>query len=121
MAAHNDITERKASAKGQLKGNTQIERVKNWFDHVKNLLGSPPDIDDEEKDITQVLEDLDIETGPFDLQEYEKAKKSLVEGKTCGEDSIPPEVLKRCNLDKIILSPVTTLWSMEKSLVSGPS
>ena len=37
----NDITGRKASAKGQLKGNTQKERVKNWFDHFKNLLGSP--------------------------------------------------------------------------------
>ena len=100
----NDITGRKASAKGQLKGNTQEERVKNWFEHFKNLLGSPPDIENEEEEITQVLEDLDIRTGPFDLEEYEKAKKSLVEGKSCGEDGIPPEVLKRCNLDEIILS-----------------
>ena len=28
----NDITARKASAKGQLKGNTQKERVTKWFD-----------------------------------------------------------------------------------------
>ena len=52
----------------------------------------------------QVLEDLDVKTGPFDLQGYEKAKKSLVEGKTCGKYSIPPELLKRSNLDEIILS-----------------
>ncbi len=32
-----------------------------------------------------------------------KAKKALTEGKACGEDSITPEILKRCNLDDIIL------------------
>ena len=56
-------------------------RVKNWFNHFKNLLGSPPDIDEEEEEITPVLEELDIKTGPFDQEEYDKAKKSLVEGK----------------------------------------
>ena len=50
-----------------------------------------------------ILEDLDIEIGPFTHEEYQEAKSSLVEGKTCGEDCIPPEVLKRCNLDDIIL------------------
>ena len=38
----NDISGRKASAKGQLKGDTQKERVKNWFNHFKNLLGRAP-------------------------------------------------------------------------------
>ena len=37
-------------------------------------------------------------------REYKKAKKSLVEGKGYGEDGIPPEVLKRCDMDAIILS-----------------
>ena len=37
----NDISVRKASAKGQLKGHTQKEMVKNRFNHFKNLLGSP--------------------------------------------------------------------------------
>ncbi len=32
-----------------------------------------------------------------------KAKKTLTEGKACGEDGITPEILKRCNLDSIIL------------------
>ena len=41
----NDISWRKASAKGQLKGDTQKERVKNWFNHFKNLLGSPLTLD----------------------------------------------------------------------------
>ena len=28
---------------------------------------------------------------------------TLVEGKSYGEDNIPPDVLKRCNIDDIIL------------------
>eukprot|EP00057_Strongylocentrotus_purpuratus_P013705 XP_011668179.1 PREDICTED: uncharacterized protein LOC105440107 [Strongylocentrotus purpuratus] len=91
-------------ASGQLKGDTQKDRVINWFNHFKNLLGSPPDIDDEDEEILPILESLNIKTGPFDLKEYSKAIKSLVEGKSFGEDGIPPEVLKRCDLDEIILS-----------------
>ena len=48
---------------------------------------------DEEEEIAPVLEDLDIKTGPFDFEEYAKTKKSPVEGKICGEDGIPPEIL----------------------------
>ena len=33
-----------------------------------------------------------------------KARKSLVKGKSCGDDGIPPEVLKSCDMDAIILS-----------------
>ena len=50
------------------------------------------------------MEELDIKTGPFDQEEREKAMKSSVEGKSCGEYGIPPEVLKRCDMDAIILS-----------------
>ena len=32
-----------------------------------------------------------------------KAKKDIREGKACGEDGIPPEVIKRVDLDDIIL------------------
>ena len=99
----NDITGRKASAQGQLKGETQKDRVTNWYNHFKNLLGSPPDISDEDEEIAPILEGLNIKVGPFSVEEYEKAKKSLVEGKASGEDSIPPEVLKRCDLDDIVL------------------
>ena len=99
----NEITGRKASTKGQLEGETQKDRVTNWYNHFKNLLGSPPDISNEDEEITPILEDLEIKTGPFDQEEYDKAKKSLVEGKSSGEDNIPPEVLKRCDLDDIVL------------------
>ena len=60
-------------------------------------------INDENEEIDPILDDLDIEIGPFTQEEYQEAKSSLVEGKSCGEDCIPPEVLKRCNLDDIIL------------------
>ena len=99
----NEITGRRTSARGQLEGKTQQERVENWYNHFKSLLGNPPDIDNEDEDIPPILKDLNIKVGPFDQEEYNKAKGSLVEGKSCGEDGIPPEVLKRCNLDDIIL------------------
>ena len=86
-----------------MKGNTQQDRVTNWYNHFKDLLGSPPDISNEEEEIQPILEDLNIKTGPFDQEEYDKAIKSLVEGKSSGEDNIPPEVLKRCDLDDIVL------------------
>ena len=71
---NNYITGRKASPKGQLKGDTQKDRVINWFNHFKNLLGSPPDIDDEDKEILPILESLNIKTGPFDLKDYKGNK-----------------------------------------------
>ena len=43
-------------------------------------------------------------TDPFDQEEYDAAKKVITEGKSPGEDDIPPEVLKRCDLDEVILS-----------------
>ena len=109
----NDITGRKASTKGQLKGDTQKERIENWYNHFKDLLGNPPEIDDETEDVQKILDDLDISVEPFEQQEYEEAKESLVEGKSCGEDNIPPEVLKRCNIDDIILE------FCNKALING--
>ena len=99
----NEITGRRSSAGGQLEGKSQQERVENWYNHLKYLLGSPPDIDNEDEAIPTVFEKLNIKEGPFDYEEYREAKESLVEGKSCGEDGIAPEVLKRCDLDDIIL------------------
>ena len=80
-----------------MKGNTQEERVANSCIHFRNLLGSPPDIEDEDEELAQILDELNISIGPFSRKECDKAKASLVEGKNYGEDGIPPEVLKRCN------------------------
>ncbi|CAH1266640.1 Hypp3466 [Branchiostoma lanceolatum] len=55
------------------------------------------DITDEDEEIPTLFQELDIKEGPFEQEEYEEAKKTLVEGKANGEDGIPPEVLKRCD------------------------
>ena len=101
----NEISGRLTTRKGQIKGSTQKERLNSWYTHFNNLLGRPPDITTETEDeaISPVLSNLNIKEGPFDLEEYEKAKKALVEGKSNGEDGITPEMLKRCNMDDIIL------------------
>ena len=44
-----------------------------------------------------------MKDGPFGEEEYLKAKKTLTEGIACGEDGITPEILKRCDLDSIVL------------------
>ena len=98
----NNITRRKYRRNVSWR-ETHKEKVQNWYNHFKNLLGSPSDISDENQEITPILHDLDIKTGSFDQEEYDKAKKSLVEGKSSGEDNIPPEILKRCDLDDIVL------------------
>ena len=98
----NEITGRRSSAKGQLKGDTQQDRIQNWLTHFQSLLGTPPDVENENEEIPQIFH-LNIKTTPFDKEEYEKAKQSTTEGKSCGEDGVTPEVLKRCNIDSIIL------------------
>ena len=37
------------------------------------------------------------------MDEYKAAKSKISEGKAGGEDGIFPEILKRCNIDDIVL------------------
>lgn len=53
--------------------------------------------------IPAVLGDLRIDDGPFSTKEYIKVKASLRLGKSAGPNGIPPEVVKQCQLDDIIL------------------
>ena len=55
-------------------------------------------------DIDPVFTDLNIKTGSFTSEEYTKAKKSIREGKGCGEDKIRPKILKQCKIDYLILN-----------------
>ena len=99
----NNITNRKVAPSGKLSGRTPDERKKQWFDHFKNLLGTPAIETTDTAPIQPVLHDLNIKDTEFTIEEVEDAKKQIKEGKAPGEDGIMPEVLKRCNIDDIIL------------------
>ena len=81
----NEITGRKSTVRGQLKGDTQQDRVRNWYDHFKNLLGSPPDIENEDEEITPILEELNIKVGPFDQEEYRRQKQHWLKERVAGK------------------------------------
>ena len=99
----NDITGRSKANCGLIEGGSKEDRLKNWKEHFSKLLGQPPSVPNEDITIQQIHPQLDICTEPFNIAELEVAKKQIVEGKACGEDGIPPEVVKRVDLDDIIL------------------
>lgn len=67
----------------------------------KILLGAESKLNKENEEITIIIEGLHHPTGPFSIPELERAKSKIVEGKAAGPDNIPPEVIKRCDLDDI--------------------
>ena len=64
--------------------------------------------EDDGEGIPTVFEDLDINDELLTIEEVEKATSIFVEGKASRPDGIPPEVLKRCNLNEIIFT-----WSSQ--------
>ena len=79
-----------------------MKKTTTWYNHFATLLGKEPGTTEQEE-IDQVLHELNIEDGEFTEDELQKAKKSLQDGKAAGPDDIPPEVIKSCNFDSIIL------------------
>ena len=102
----NSITGRKTTKQGILKGNSKEDRVKQWYDHFQTLLGNEPQIDPASlnREIPDIIRhDLQIKDDDFTMEEFNKVKTQLKEGKSTGSDNISAEVLKRCNLDEIFL------------------
>ncbi|CAK6977732.1 uncharacterized protein LOC114950604 [Scomber scombrus] len=97
----NEMTGRKRTKEGQVEGHSPVERMATWFNHFRSLLGSTADGAGEE--IPSVLQNLDIDDGPFTVTELARAKATVRAGKSAGPDGIPPEVLKNCDLDDIML------------------
>ena len=56
----NEISGRKNSRSGRLKGATKEERIWSWYDHFQQLLGNPPTATHEDEEIPIVFEDLPI-------------------------------------------------------------
>ena len=101
----NEITGRKSSKKGIIKAKNKEEHFKKWYDHFSNLLGKEPDIaTDTTEEIPTILLNSGINDEQFTLQDLETVKKTLRKGKAAGHDNIPPDVLKCCDFDGIILS-----------------
>ena len=103
----NQISGRKASKKGIIKGHSSKERVDSWHKHFSELLGKEPNIhdmnDSEEIQMIYNETDLNIKTGPFTMDEYQEVKSTLQTGKQAGEDGFYPKVLKYCDLDETML------------------
>ena len=102
----NQLTGRKNSPAGKLNAKKQEERKSLWYEHFKKLLGEKSEEcnnTDEGEKVEAIIENLDIDDGDFEMEEYKKAKKKCKEGKKAGEDGIVAEILKRCDFDEIML------------------
>ena len=72
----NKITNRKTMPSEKLKGKTPEERKEQWFNHFRNLLGTP-DTSPSVGDIPPKDHNVNIEVGAFTLKELREAKKQL--------------------------------------------
>ena len=99
----NTITNRKSTQSGKLKGKSPADRTQQWFEHFKNLLGSTATPNSSTHSFHQTFSNLNIPDDAFNIDELRTAKKQIREGKAPGEDGIMPEVIKRCDIDDIIL------------------
>ena len=56
-----------------------------------------------EEDVPAIFQGLVIDDGPFTTSELANGKSTVKKGKSAGPDGIPPEVLKNCDLNDLIL------------------
>ena len=101
--AINSISGRKKEKTSMLEGNNKEERVNNWFKHFEGLLGQEPHINNHQEEIHTALRGIEFKTGPFSTEELHKARSRITLGKASGPDNIPPEVIKLCSIDQILL------------------
>ena len=95
----------KIGKKGIIKGNSMEQRIIKLHDHFSGLLGSEPPAIVEliDEDIEIILCNMNIDDGDFRIDEIQRAKLKLFEGKASEPGGIPPEVIKICIFDDIIL------------------
>ena len=109
----NEVSGRKKKPCGLVEGGSREGRLRAWKDHFTKLLGQPPVVPNEEVDIAAVHPPQNISVDKFTKTELEEARKSIKEGKAFGEDGVAPEVLKRVDVDDLILD------FCNKALVDG--
>lgn len=90
----NDLAGRKEKPSIRIKGGSPSKRKSNWLSHFKSLLGNPPKLSNTPLPKIQIAEKLNIETGPFTLDELNTVIKSLSNNKSPGLDNIPTIIWK---------------------------
>ena len=106
----NEITGRKSSNSSKLKAASQEERIQLWKNHLKDLLGKPPQVSNEL--ITPIVEEeLNIKKGDFSMDELVKALKSTQNHKAYGLDEIPAEVWKLPDFHQILLNLCNSVYN----------
>ena len=80
----NEISGRKSSQTSQLNGNSDEDRVNQWYIHFRNLLGNSTEATDENEELLPVFEKLPINDVVFTPEEYSKATMSIKCGKSAG-------------------------------------
>ena len=100
----NYMTGRKSAKKVIIKGDNNEERINEWFNNFKNLLGGAH-IDETNTFEPDIIYEgtLDIDSEVFTKEEYLAVKNNLIDGRYVGPDGIAPEAFKYCNFDDIIL------------------
>ena len=99
----NDISGRKSKSASQIDGGSSEGRLKAWQEHFTKLLGQPPAVPDEDMDVPALHPPQNISVELFSMEELLEARKAIKEGKAAGEDGVAPEILKRVDIDDIIL------------------
>ena len=99
----NEVTQRKTTNCGLIEGGSATDRLKNWEHRFVKLLGQPPEVHDEDIVIRTINPPLDINIDPFTDSDLNLARKQIKEGKAFGEDGISLEVMKRVDLNDIVL------------------
>ena len=93
----------KSTQKGMIKGKITNNDYKHGIIIFKAywvVIDNPTEIEEEGEPNIQILQPLEIKCG---VTEQKLAKDIIKEGKSCGMDEFPPEVLKGCNLDSNII------------------
>ena len=89
---------------------TEREQGECWTDHFRKILNRPPP--EEDADISEALDDLDINTAIPEKEEILKAVKSLNNGKAPGHNNFNAELFKADpELAATILQPLfAAIW-----------
>ena len=73
------------------------------YNNFSNLLGGELSADSKDDNVKQIFQNRPLDDSLFSKDGYKAAKKNTKTGKATGPDGIPPEALKYCDLDEIVL------------------